>query len=102
MHAAKPDFVIVGGQQGDKFFLLASRKVGQISISSSIEYEDIYSMWGAELLRSIAKSRSTEISADVKDFIMVLGDSYAQVWEELFRCWSPPGPPEIEGQKAIN
>lgn len=99
---SRPDFLILGGQHEGKFWLLASRHLRHVEVDERHEYEDIYLWQYREPYRRILGRIDIDINANVRDYVMVVGDSYAQVWEDLFRQWAPSSQPELPGQRELN
>ena len=96
---SRPDFVVAGGQVGGKVYLWASRSLRSVSMSVEYGTQDIYSSLGID--RTILNSERTVLNADLRNMVMVEADSYPEAWDLLFREWAPPGPPEIEGRRAL-
>ncbi|AYD84639.1 hypothetical protein SEA_PAITO_55 [Mycobacterium phage Paito] len=98
MTAQRPDFVMVGGQQDGKVYLLASKTLTEVELRMERDrLDNRYGWpkpWGPE---------RHFVTAEMRDYVMVVGDSYAEAFRTLFEEWSPePEPrPAIDGLRAV-
>ncbi|MCV7226079.1 hypothetical protein [Mycolicibacterium komossense] len=93
----RPDFVMVGGQSDGKFFLLASKSLNHVELSMERDRIQAYGVWPEPW----GRPRHT-VTADMRDYVTIIADSYAQAFRDLFDVWDPmPGRAEIAGVRAV-
>lgn len=85
-----PDFIILGGYHNGQVYLIASREVLRAQLDTTRNYEAV--SWRDPLH---LRDERTDISAEVRGYVVVMADTYQHAWESLFRQWSPPGRPEL-------
>ena len=97
MSAERPDFVMAGGQSDGRFYLLASKSLTEVELR--FERDRIETGYG--LPKAWGRERHF-VTAEMRDYVMVVGDSYAQCFTDLFAEWDPtPDRPSIAGQAAL-
>jgi hypothetical protein len=95
----RPDFVMVGGQQDGRVYLVASKSLSEVELRAEVDRPEF--LYGT-LHRVLPRERYF-ITAETRDFVMVVGDSYAEAFATLFEEWTPePQPqPAIDGLRAV-
>lgn len=87
----RPDFVMVGGQSDGKFFVMASKTLTEVELR--VESERPYFLYGDRHHRMQPRDRHF-ITAEMRDYVTVVGDSYAEAFRTLFEEWSPEPDPQ--------
>lgn len=83
-----PDFIVVGGQYGDKVMLLASKELADVELKE--ELDNLDRLLGRHYSRYIEPSRyDIRLTAEMRDYVIVWGEDYPQAWQTLFECWTP-------------
>jgi hypothetical protein len=107
---SRPDWVMVGMPMDDgRVRLIASKELNYAELQVKIGHQDIFE--GIAPVRAVVTSREILLTTDMRTFILIEADTYADAFSELFRQWSPergrhpaiePGLPQIErGRKEL-
>lgn len=100
MSTERPDFVMVGGQADGKFYLLASKTLTEVELRIEAERPDWFNRYDDRLYRPLERHF---VTAEMRDYVLVVADSYAEAFRTLFDRWSPePERPAIGDQRAID
>lgn len=91
---------MVGGQQDGKFYLIASKSLSEVELRTEVERPEF--LYGG-LHRACRPRERHFITAETRDVVMAVGDSYAEAFRTLFEEWTPePQPqPAIDGLRAV-
>ncbi|MCV7004600.1 hypothetical protein [Mycobacterium gordonae] len=80
----RPDFVMVGGQDAGKFYLLASKSLTEVELRMEAERPDWLNY------RYMLPPRERHfVKAEMRDYVVVMADSYSEAFRTLFEVWSP-------------
>lgn len=79
-----PDFVVVGGRADGKVFLLASKSLRDVELRVEREFIESNLPY-----RRMLSAEATFITAEIRDYVYVMADSYEQAFATLFNIWSP-------------
>lgn len=90
---------MVGGQQDGKVYLIASKSLTEVELRTEVDRPEF-------LYGTLHRARPRErffITAETRDVVMVVGDTYAEAFATLFEDWTPePRPqPAIDGLRAV-
>ena len=91
---------MVGGQFNGKVYLLASKTLTEVELRSEADEIDM----GYRRYRYPAPPPTYRhfVTAEMKDWIQVVADSYAEAFSTLFDQWTPGQRAQIESrQQAI-
>ena len=88
----KPDFIVVGGKVGEGVVLLASTTLSHIQLDEILDTRLLNLS-----LKSISYPRyDIFLTAKVKDYVVVYGETYAEAWQTLLSDWNPEKPHHIK------
>ena len=95
-----PDFVMVGGQHDGKVYLFASKTLTEAELRVEADELDHYPEWW--MPRQPPRYRHY-VTAEMRDFVQVVADTYAEAFATLFEQWTPEPATrtEIGAQPAI-
>lgn len=82
----RPDFVMVGGQNAGKFYLLASKSLTDVELRMEAERPDLFDRFYRHLYPPLQRHF---VKAEMRDYVVVMADSYSEAFRTLFEVWSP-------------
>lgn len=100
-HNSTPDWVMLGVPTPDgRVAVYASKELNQAELTHETEFDDIYA-WYEPVIR-VPRHR-IELTVEMRTYVVVTADTYAQAFRVLFDEWSPEtGRPALEpAVKAI-
>lgn len=92
----RPDWVVLGSPHQNGVMILASKDLTQAELE--FERDDLMA-WGR--VEAVASHYRITLTVEMRTYVVVFADTYAEAWQRLFQQWQPEEPTAIEGRRAI-
>lgn len=95
-----PDWVVLGTPTGDgRVAVYASKDLDQAELASEVDHDEIRVAMFDRFYRPV---RRFTLSVDMRQYVIVVADTYPDALRRLFETWTPePDQAAIPGRAAI-
>jgi hypothetical protein len=88
----RPTFAIIGwtlqgGDQHGRVRVVASRTLSTAELEIRTDYEDVWADMYATRVTRLAMNRTTTITVEAHDFVMIEAANWREIMEALYRKW---------------